>query len=156
MIPKMGDDCIPSNNPCKMRPITLLPEINKIISRVLAKRLAMVLQQHPQILAESQRGFIPEGGIHQCLEIIMSAIEDNQHKVQRERNLLILKYDQQKAYDSVQLDTIKATLDRFALPERFIQIIMMMAQNMSSRVVTPFGLGETIKLVIRWLRCYTF
>ena len=39
------------------------------------------------------------------------------------KQLFVVSYDQEKAYDSVQAYTIKASLERFNLPEDFIRFV---------------------------------
>ena len=57
MVPKVKPDgsfaCTAEN----MRPITVLPELGKVTSRLLARRIGEVLVRRPELLAESQRGF---------------------------------------------------------------------------------------------------
>ena len=50
LVPKIKDDGSFSLAADKMRPITVLPELGKIASRVLAHRIGQILIDHPTIL----------------------------------------------------------------------------------------------------------
>ena len=50
MVPKVKADGSFSREAAEMRPITVLPEIGKILSRILAGRLQVVLVRNPSLL----------------------------------------------------------------------------------------------------------
>ena len=53
-----------------------------------------------------------------------------------------MSYDQEKAYDSVQAYTIKASLERFNMPEKMITYILSGLQDAMSCFKTFFGLTD--------------
>src|ERR1700735_3510190 len=55
-------------------------------------------------------------------------------------------YDQSKAYDSVQLFSIKASLERFNLPENFISYVLSIHSNIRASFKTFFGLTDSFKI----------
>ena len=106
MVPKVKSDGSFSCSPDGMRPITLLPEIGKLTSRLLAKRIGDIFVQRPHLLSEAQRGFLAEGSVLQCVSSLVDVIEDWRQKKRdlgphRAGPLYVLSYDQSKAYDSV-------------------------------------------------------
>ena len=145
MVPKVKPDGSFSCSPDDMRPITLLPEIGKITSRLLAKRIGDIFVQQPHLLSEAQRGFLAEGSVHQCVSTVVDVIEDWKQGrrdlgSRRAGPLYVLSYDQSKAYDSVQPYTIRASLERFNFPEVFIRYVLSGLDGATSRVRTKHGL----------------
>jgi hypothetical protein len=111
MLPKSsGVDGAPSSDVDNMRPITLLSELGKVSSRILANRIYAVFAKNPMFLEQAQRGFIRNGGIDQCIDVLLDVIEDNAMRRRSARrrpraeqpDLYVLSYDQRKAFDSVQ------------------------------------------------------
>ena len=107
----------------EMRPISVLQEFSKIASKILADRLGQILLKHDEILNRAQRAFLKNGCINQCINTALNVFED--FKVKQKKNpkalLFAISYDQEKAYDSVQKYTIRASQERFNLPESFIR-----------------------------------
>ena len=76
MVPKVKPDGSFRCQASEMRPITVLPELGKIVSRLLATRINSVLVRHPELLTEAQRGFINDGSVDQCCDVLLDVIED--------------------------------------------------------------------------------
>ena len=104
-----------------MRPISIIPELSKIVSKLLAKRLLDILTLNPTLLHKSQRGFLRTGNIGQCIDALIDILEDNK---QYKRGVHIASYDQRKAYDSVQHYTIRMSLERLNMPDSFVSYVM--------------------------------
>lgn len=127
-----------------MRPISIIPELSKITSKVLAKRLLDALTVHPEVLHRSQRGFLRTGNIGQCIDALIDILEDNrQHK----NDVHIASYDQKKAYDSVQHYTIKMSLERVNLPTTFISYVMSSLEESEAFLVTDMGTSKPFPLL---------
>src|SRR5581483_9619124 len=96
---------------------------------------------HPEILDLAQRGFIRNGCIQQCLNLVLDVFEDRATKQHagRESKLFTLLYDQRKAFDSVQQYTIEASLRRFNMPDNFIEYVCSGLLNATSCVMTKDG-----------------
>jgi ribonuclease HI/exonuclease III len=147
LVPKVKADGSFSTEADKMRPITVLPELGKITSRVLAKRLGDILTRNPDFLAKQQRGFIADGCVEQGVAVLVDVIEDwRAGKMSKDHSLFIISYDQKKAYDSVQLFTLRASLERFNTPEIFIQLVLSSLTDAHSRVRTFDGLTDRFLL----------
>ena len=107
MVPKPRKDGSYTSEAGEMRPITVLPELGKIMSRVLASRLGEILVHNPLLVSPAQRGVIRDGSADQCVGVVTDAIEDWKQRGGK-TELFLLSYDQAKAYDSVQGYTIRA------------------------------------------------
>jgi hypothetical protein len=154
MVPKVKPDGSFQCKASAMRPITVLPELGKIASRLLASRINGVLVRHPSLLSEAQRGFINDGSIDQCSDVLLDVIEDWRQRVEgRHRrsgdreNLYVVSYDQAKAYDSVQAYTVRASLERLGMPELLVSYVMSSLSGATSRVRTAGGLTEEFSLM---------
>jgi hypothetical protein len=152
MVPKGGGDKL-SRNVTNMRPITILSELSKLTSRLLAFRLGNIILKHPDMLVKAQRGFLREGSTGQCLDALMNMVEDalDGRKPSTKEDLYIVSYDQRKAFDSVSFFAMKATFRRFNLPEQFCNLVMSGLDGSPSRVRTrdgltkPFYLGSSVR-----------
>ena len=139
MVPKPRADGTSTTEAGEMRPITVLPEIGKVISRILASRLQDILALHPKLISSAQRGFLRDGSADQCVDVVLDVIED-WNNTNRRGDLYLMGYDQAKAYDSVQEYTIRASLERFNMPERFIEFVVSGLKGATSCVRTAGGL----------------
>ena len=146
LVPKVKDDGSFSLSADKMRPITVLPELGKIASRLLAYRIGRILVDHPNILSAAQRGFIHEGNVGQCIDTLLHTIEDWKHSGAGDP-LYVVSYDQSKAYDSVQEYSIQASLERFNMPDSFISYVLSSLRGATSQVRTAGGLTESFELL---------
>jgi hypothetical protein len=148
MVPKPNGDGSFTTDADQMRPITVLPELAKVTSRILAARLAKTLARFPDVMSPAQRGFHKDGSVEQGVAALVDIIEDwNQRRGAGEKvPLYVVSYDQAKAYDSVQAYTIRASRERFNTPENFIQFVLSSVTDASSRVRTFHGLTEAFTL----------
>src|SRR3982074_498554 len=96
-----------------MRPISVLQEFGKIASKILATRVGDRILANPSALNSAQRAFLKDGCIQQCINTALNVFEDFKDKKEKGKQLFVVSYDQEKAYDSVQAYTIKASLERF-------------------------------------------
>lgn len=168
MVPKTASDGSFSRDASGMRPITVLPELGKLLQRVLAARIGTSLLLHPKTLTAAQRAFIKDGYLAQCIDVSVDVIEDwrqaNRGRLppgvvkvggrRRARggkrvckDLFVLSYDQSKAYDSVQAYTIRASLERFNMPEPFIEYTLSSLDGAKSRVRTSLGLTDRFRVM---------
>jgi hypothetical protein len=128
----------------EMRPITLLSEIGKVANRVLASRVTAILSKHPELVHRSQRAFLQNGNVAQCIEALVDVFEDFAEKSEADRKaeLFCVSYDLSKAYDSVQEYSLRATLERFEFPESAITYIVSSLWSSTSCVMTAAGPSE--------------
>ena len=141
MIPKPGNKTKDVNS---FRPIAIIPELAKIISKILAKRVMDVLVCHPDILSATQRGFLRHGNIGQCIDVLIDALEDE--KKNKKTSLHVASYDQTKAYDSVQAYTIRMSLERVNFPKSFINYVLSSLTDSTATILTDMGESQPIAL----------
>jgi len=145
MIPKRKEDGSWTDKVKDMRPISVLQEFGKIAAKILAERWGKILLEHPQILNSAQRAFLKDSCMQQCISTALNIFEDFQDRKDK-KELYVVSYDQEKAYDSVQAYTIKASLERFNMPEKLITYILSGLQNATSCFKTYFGLTDDFKI----------
>jgi hypothetical protein len=146
MIPKRKDDGSFTSLVSEMRPISVLQEFGKIASKLLADRMGRILLSEPAIMNRAQRAFLKDGGTFQCLNIALNVLEDFKTKKLNnpKAQLFMLAYDQVKAYDCVQAYTIKASLERFNLPDAFIRYVLSNLESATSCFKTFYGPTEEV------------
>ena len=140
LVPKPGSSC---TDPSGMRPITLLPEVAKLLNRVITDRFTSVLHYHPSVMCAAQRAYLHDGSSRQCLHTVLNVCEDFCERIRRDpfHELVLTSYDVKKAFDSVQHFTIVATCRRFNLPESFIKLVVSSLRDAVSQVRTRDGLS---------------
>ena len=72
MIPKGPIDGPPDVS--EIRPITLLSEIGKVLARVLVERVSTALCESPHLLNISQRAFLRNGDVSQCVSALVEVL----------------------------------------------------------------------------------
>ena len=130
-------DATKDRNMSNIRPISLQSCLGKLLSKLLAHRLAAILQRHP-ILNPAQRGFILGGTTMKCIDEVLDAWDWSRSGGGRE--LYTIFYDIKQAYDSVQTSVLKQAMRRLRLPACFINLIVDSLTNLSSCIRTAYGL----------------
>ena len=144
MIPKRKED----GSFGEMRPISVLQEFGKISSKLLAVRMGRTLLENPHVMNKAQRAFLKDGSTSQCITTALNILEDFQRKRKKTQSrLFLLAYDQVKAYDSVQAYSIRASLERFNLPEKFISYVLSNLENATSCFKTFYGPTDEFQVV---------
>lgn len=118
-----------------------MQEFGKLSSKILADRLNEIFLRNPEVMTEAQRAFLRNGNIQQCLHTLVDVLEDWQTKKKKANHgiLAVVAYDQVKAYDSVQPETIRASLERFNMPEQFISYILSNLEEATYCFKTFYG-----------------
>ena len=149
MIPKRKEDGSLTTLIGEMRPISVLQEFGKIASKILANRLGEVMLKQPSLMTRAQRAFLKDGSTTQCLNTALNILEDFQVKKKKnpKHKLFMLAYDQVKAYDCVQMYTIRASLERFNFPDLFISYVLSNLENATSCFKTFYGPTEDLSVV---------
>ena len=131
IIPKGGD--LTDRN--KWRGITLLDVASKIVSKIVADRLARLLAK---VGIEEQVGFQQDRGSQDGNFVIRQAL-----KIRRESGLdsFALFVDLVKAFDSVPRDGLFAVLRKFGVPEDLMTVI----QNLHKNCSVLFSIGKEIR-----------
>ncbi|XP_071928030.1 uncharacterized protein [Coffea arabica] len=126
LIPKMS---IPQEF-SQFRPVSLCNFFNKLISRILADRVAYVL---PKIISPQQTGFVKGRNISENF-LLAQEIISGIGKKKRGGNV-VMKLDMSKAYDRVAWDHIIGVLRRFGFGERFIDLVWRLISNVWFSVI---------------------
>ena len=122
------------------RPITIVNTDYKILTKVLALRLAKVA---PSLLHKSQAGFVPGWSIAEQTKLIEMMID---YAEVSEQNGLIVALDQEKAYDKIAHDYLWKVLATFEFPEEFIKLIKALYQNAETSIMINGHLSSTFKV----------
>ena len=128
------------NEIANYRPITILNTDYKILTKVLALRLAKIA---PTLLHKSQAGFIPGRSIIEQTKLIELMI--NFAEVS-EQNGLIIALDQEKAYDKIEHNYLWKVLATFGIPKEFITLVKSLYQDAETKVMINGYLSSTFKV----------
>lgn len=111
------------------RPISLVGGIYKIISKVLAKRLSLVL---PSIISDSQSAFVSGRQIMDNIAVLNEAIDEAKHnRIER----IFFKIDFAKAYDTVEWSYLNLILERFNFHPKWRYWMMKCISTASANVL---------------------
>ena len=124
LLPKKAD----SVEVTSFRPISLVHSFGKLITKILAARLAPEL---PKLIAPNQSAFIRRRSIHDNFRMVQLAT-----KALHARRVptVLLKIDIAKAFDSVSWPFLLCILRHMGFGERWIAIVCAILRSSSSRV----------------------
>ncbi|KAL3699720.1 hypothetical protein R1sor_017742 [Riccia sorocarpa] len=121
-----------SDNPSMLRewrPITLLNTIYKVMAKVFALRLAVVL---PLIVPVNQQGFIKNRSPQNCI-LTFALVHEALKK--RGRSAFFLALDQEKAYDKLQPDFLWELMDILEFSSACITRIKALQEHAETRIL---------------------
>eukprot|EP00253_Pinus_taeda_P015128 PITA_15128 len=119
LVPKVEE----ANTPEKFRPIALCNVIYKIISKVIANRLKVILSG---IISQEQSGYV-EG--RQILDNILLAQEMIHSLHSRKEAGMLMQLDLSKAYDKVSWAYLEAVLEAFGFSKQWIKWILALIKS---------------------------
>ena len=127
------------------RPISLSSCDLKIITKIYAKRLSLIL---PSILTESQAAYVPGRDISFNNRIIKSAQKFiNTHQ----KDYCVVSLDARKAFDSVSHSYLVKVMNAYQFPEEFVKVFKTLyADNtavvqVNGHLTSPFQLERGVK-----------
>ena len=95
LIPKKQDPKTMANN----RPISLVNMVSRILSKVLANRLEIVL---PSVISDAQSAFVPGSLITDNTTIAYELLQRTRNRTKGKKGKMTIKLDISKAYDWVE------------------------------------------------------
>jgi hypothetical protein len=95
--------------------------IYKIISKVLANRLKLVL---PHIISLEQSAFIPRRIITDNILVGFETLHTMDTRLKGKEGFMALKLDMSKAYDRLEWDFVEGVLQKLGFANRWIALLM--------------------------------
>ena len=115
--------------PADFRPISLMHSIAKLVTKLLANRLAPTLHQ---IVSPSQSAFIKGRSIQDNFQYVQGAVN---HFHNSNTPMLFLKLDIQKAFDSVRWEYMLELLQHLGFGQRWRDLLSILWGTTSSRIL---------------------
>lgn len=109
------------------RPLTMLNTLYKLLTKLLANRLKVVL---PQLISPQQTGFVPGRNILDNIALAwMTKDFINHNKIPA----LFLQIDFEKAFDRIEHSYLWAVLEKLGLGGKFLELTKALATDASSK-----------------------
>ena len=122
------------------RPITLLNVDYKIISKVIANRLKIVMDK---VISKEQYCGVTGRSIVSCNNTIRDVIHYSKEK---DMEMAILSLDWSKAFDRVSLQFVFKVMKKFGFPDEFIEWMAGLYKNCNSRVSVNGSLSSSFNV----------
>lgn len=142
-----------------MRPIALCNVLYKIISKILANRMKLVLDL---VISDSQNAFVPGRAITDNIIISTEIMHFFKRKRQGKNGIAALKIDMSKAYDRIEWNFLQAMMFKMGFDAKWVDLMMLcvstvriMYSVMEKRLVRLFFVEASAK-GIHYLRIYLF
>uniref|UniRef100_A0A2N9FN80 Protein kinase domain-containing protein n=1 Tax=Fagus sylvatica TaxID=28930 RepID=A0A2N9FN80_FAGSY len=114
------------------RPISLCNVIYKLISKVLANRLKIIL---PTIVSESQSAFVPGRLITDNILVAFETLHHMQHQRTARRCSMALKLDMSKAYDKVEWKYLQRVMEQMGFNSKWVTLMMECISSVSYSIL---------------------
>ena len=111
------------------RPITLLNNDYKLLTKSIAERLKRVM---PSIIHPNQTGFIKDRNIAENLRILFDILDD---VMKRKLGGMLMTLDIEKAFDTLHWNFMIKSLQTFNFGSNFINMVQIFYNNISSCVL---------------------
>ncbi|KAB2621987.1 hypothetical protein D8674_024169 [Pyrus ussuriensis x Pyrus communis] len=124
----------------QFRPISLCNYSYKILSKILANRLKVLL---PKIISPSQNAFVAGRQIQDCIGIAHEMFHYLKGRKARNRFEMGIKLDMQKAYDRVEWDFLDAVMERMGFSSSWRSLINGCISSVKFAVLLNGQAGES-------------
>ncbi|XP_074323028.1 uncharacterized protein LOC141659976 [Apium graveolens] len=114
-----------------LRPIALCNVLYKILAKVLANQLKVIL---PGVISENQTAFVPGRNISDNVLVAFELLHHMKRKNRGSEGEVALKLDISKAYDRVRWDYLKNRMKDMGFSERWVKWIMLCVRSVSYMV----------------------
>uniref|UniRef100_A0A669EME8 Reverse transcriptase domain-containing protein n=1 Tax=Oreochromis niloticus TaxID=8128 RepID=A0A669EME8_ORENI len=129
LIHKPGKDPL---EPGSYRPISLLNVDNKILAKILAMRLEIVL---PTVGSEDQTGFVKNRQLFFNIRRLFNIIY-TQNTYDQSESEILLSLDAEKAFDRVEWDFLFSTLSKYGIGPNYISFVKLLYTKPQASVTT--------------------
>ncbi|KAB2630796.1 hypothetical protein D8674_008315 [Pyrus ussuriensis x Pyrus communis] len=124
----------------QFRPISLCNYSYKILSKILANRLKVLL---PKIISPSQNAFVAGRQIQDCIGIAHEMFHYLKGRKAKNRFEMGIKLDMQKAYDRVEWDFLDAVMERMGFSSSWRSLINGCISSVKFAVLLNGQAGES-------------
>jgi ribonuclease HI len=125
----------------RLRPITLLESIRKIVESILQTRLQKVFTEH-EILKSMNFGFRPGCSTNEAITALKIIIDTSNLTASKKITLFMAVLDVLKAFDKVPFDGLKLSMTRIKIPKQLINLSKGLCVDNKCTISTPHGETE--------------
>ncbi|CAA0831454.1 Unknown protein, partial [Striga hermonthica] len=137
LIPKVDN----SMSLMQFRPISLLNVVYKLLTKVLAERIKLVV---PSLINPAQASFVPGRHITDNI-IIAQELIHSMRVMKGKHGVMVVKVDLEKAYDFLRWEFVRDTLELVGFPRAFVEAVMACVTSASKQLQWNGVVSEEFK-----------
>jgi hypothetical protein len=138
LIPKVS----PAISVHDFRPISLCNVIYKLISKVLANRLKVVL---PKVISKYQSAFVPGRLITDNILVAYETLHTMATRMKGRKGYMAIKVDMSKTYDRVEWSFLEGMMNQLGFAEKWVSLVMRCVKTVSYSILVNGGPTESFK-----------